>query len=81
MKRILFLLPIFLFAGLNNSYAFKKGYQEGLILKQMLFGKILTKKEINKKCLNIWQKDSKDNYIKENRDIFLKGCKEALSGF
>ena len=81
MKRVLFLLPIFLFAGLNNSYAFKKGYQEGLIIKQMLFGKTLTKKEIYKKCLNSWQRDSKDNYIKENKDTFLKGCKEALSGF
>ena len=81
MKRLIFLLPIFLFAGINNSYAFKKGYQEGLIIKRMSFGKIFNKKEINKKCLNVWKKDSIDNYIKQNRDIFLKGCKEALESF
>ena len=81
MKKILFFIPLFLFAGINDSYAFKKGYMEGKIIKQMMFGKMLSQKEINKKCLNALKRYSNDNYIKENKDIFLKGCKEALSGF
>jgi len=79
MKKVLFLFPVFLLAGLNNSYAYQKGYKEGMIIKQMIFGKILTQKQIEKKCLNIWKKDSTDNYIKQNKDTFLKGCEEALS--
>ncbi len=79
MKKIFFILPIFLYAGLNNSYAYKKGFQEGMIIKHMLFGKILNQTQINQKCLNIWKKDSTQDYIKENKDTFLKGCKEALS--
>ena len=81
MKKLLFLFPLFLFAGLNNSYAYKKGYQEGLIIKRSSFGKIFSLKDINKKCLNVWEKDSKEDYIKQNKNTFLKGCKEALSGF
>jgi len=81
MKKILFLFPVFLFAGLNNSYAYQKGYQEGIIIKQMMFGKFLTKKQIENKCFNIWKKDSTDNYIKQNKDTFLKGCEAALSSF
>ena len=79
MRKILLFLPIFLFAGLNNSYAYKKGYQEGLIIKQMLFGKRLTSKQIEQKCLLVWQKYSKDDYINQNKDTFLKGCEAALS--
>jgi len=81
MKKILFLMPIFLFAGLNNSYAYQKGYKEGMIIKQMIFGKFLTQKQIEKKCLNTWKKDSTDNYIKQNKDTFLKGCEAGLSSF
>jgi len=81
MKRLIFLMPVFLFAGINDSYAFKKGYQEGMIIKRMSFGRILNQKEITKKCLNVWQKDSVDNYIKQNKDVFLKGCEEALKSF
>ena len=80
MKKLVFLIPLFVFAGLNNSYAFKRGYKEGKIVKHMLFGKMLTNKEINNKCLEIFE-SIKDKYIKKNRDVFLKGCKEALSGF
>ena len=79
MKKLVVFLPLFLFGGLNNSYAYKKGYQEGLIIKQTLFGKFLNQKEIEKKCITIWKKDSKDDYIKQNKDTFLKGCEEALT--
>ena len=82
MKKIIFLLPIFLLAGLNDSYAFKKGFEEGKIIKMSLFNRFLSKEVINKKCLEAYEKDSKDNkYIKENKNVFLKGCIEALSGF
>ncbi len=79
MKIIVLLLPIFVFAGLNNSYAYKKGYQEGIIISHSLFGKILSQKEINNKCLKAWEKDSDNNYVKQNKDTFLKGCEAALS--
>ena len=79
MKKLLFFLPILLFAGLNNSFAYQKGYKEGLIMKQTLFGKFLTQKEIKQKCLNIWKKDSSNDYIKQNKDTFLKGCEAALT--
>ncbi len=78
MKKLLFLFPIFVFAGLNNSYAYKKGYQEGMIIKQTLFGKILSQEEISNKCLKAWKKDSNNDYIKQNKDTFLKGCEAAL---
>ena len=81
MKKLAIFLPIFVFAGLNNSYAYQKGYKEGVNIKRSLFGKLLTLKKINKLCLNSWEKYSHDNYIKENKETFLKGCKEALSGF
>jgi len=79
MKKILFFIPIFLFAGLNNSYAYQKGYREGNTLKQMMFGRSLTSKQIEEKCLKIWQKDSSDKYIKQNKTTFLQGCEEALT--
>ena len=80
MKILIFILPIFLFGGINDSYAFKKGYQEGKIIKQMMFGRILSNELINKKCLNAYENQT-EKYIKENKETFLKGCKEALSGF
>ncbi len=80
MKKIaLLFVPLFLLAGINDSYAFKQGYREGMIIKQSLFNKMLSKKQIKQKCLNAWQKDSNDRYIKQNKKIFLKGCQEALS--
>ena len=79
MKKILFFLPIFLFAALNSSYPFKQGYNEGSLIKQSLFGRVLNNNEIKQKCLKAWQKDSNDKVIKNNKDLFLKGCKEALS--
>ena len=79
MKKIFFLLPIFLFAGINSSYPFKQGYKEGNIIKQTLFGRVLSSQEIYNRCLNVWKKDSVDKSIKNNKDLFLKGCKEALS--
>ena len=81
MKKILLLMPIFLFAGLSSSYPFKQGYKEGMIIKQSLFGKFLNQKEVYNKCLNAYKKDSNDKVIKNNKNLFLKGCKEALSGF
>ncbi len=81
MKKLLFLLPVFIFAGLNNSYAYKKGYQEGMLIRQSNFKANFSLEEINKKCLKAWKKDSQEDYIKQNKDTFLKGCKEALSGF
>ena len=78
MKKVLIILPMFLFAGLNNSYAYKKGYQEGIIIKQSLFGRVLSQKEISAKCLKAWEKDANNDYIKQNKDTFLKGCEEAL---
>ena len=80
MKKLLLLLPIFIFAGTNNSYAFKKGYQEGLNIKRSIFG-VLTDKQINSKCIQAYERNAKSRYIKENKDIFIKGCKEALKGF
>ena len=80
MKRLIFILPIFLFAGINDSYAFKKGYQEGLHIKRSFFG-MLNNEQINGKCLQAYKRNSQNRYIKENKDTFLKGCKEALSGF
>ena len=79
MKKLLFLIPVFVLAGINDSYAFKKGFREGKMLKQIMFGKILSQEEINKKCLNIFNKYKNDKYIQENKNIFLKGCKEGLS--
>ena len=79
MKKILLLIPLFLFAGVNNSYAFKKGYMEGKIIKHMIFGRMLSQKEINKKCKNALNKYKNNNYIQANKNIFLKGCEEALS--
>jgi len=79
MKKILFFIPIFLFAGLNNSYAYQKGYSEGKILKQMMFGRNFTPKQREEKCLKIWQKDSSDKYIQQHKTTFLQGCEEALS--
>ena len=79
MKKILFIIPVFVLAGINDSYAFKKGFSEGKILKQMMFGKMLTQNQINKKCLNVLYKYKNDKYIQENKDIFLKGCEEGLS--
>ena len=81
MKKLLFLFPVFIFAGLNNSYAYKKGYQEGILVKHSSFKKVFSLKEIDKKCLKLWKKDSKEDYIKQNKDTFLKGCKEALRGY
>ncbi len=81
MKKAIFILPVLMFAGINDSYAFKKGFNEGLLIKQGLFGKILNKKEINNKCYNIYKKDSKDKYIKQNKKIFMQGCVQALSDF
>ena len=80
MKRVFLLLPILLFAGINDSYAFKKGYQEGLNIKRSIFG-MLNDKKIESKCLQAYERNSQNRYIKENKDIFLKGCKEALRGF
>ena len=82
MRKLLFLIPIFLFAGINDSYAFKKGYQEGKNIKMRLFNKSLSLTSINKICLEIYERDAKKNrYIKDNKEIFLKGCKEALTSF
>ena len=81
MKKIFIFLPIFLFAGINSSYPFRQGYTEGNIIKQSLFGRVLNSKEVYNRCLSVWKKDSVDNVIKNNKDLFLKGCKEALSGF
>jgi len=79
MKKILVFFPIIIFAGLNNSYTYQKGFREGVILKQQSFGKIFSQKEINNKCLEIYKRDSlKDNDVKFHKDTFLKGCKEAL---
>ena len=79
MKKIFLLLPIFLFAGINNSYPFRQGYNEGKIIKQTLFGKILNSKEINQKCQDAWKRNSKDIVVKNHKNLFLQGCKEALS--
>ena len=79
MKKIFLLLPIFLLAGINSSYPFRQGYNEGNIIKQSLFGRVLNSKEIYNRCLNVWKKDCVDKSIKNNKDLFLKGCKEALS--
>jgi len=82
MKFFLVLLPIFLLAGINNSYPFRQGYNEGMIVKQTLFGRVLSSKEVYNKCLSIWKKDSVDTSIKNNKNLFIKGCEEALnSGF
>jgi len=78
VKRILIFFPVIIFAGLNNSYAYQKGFREGMILKQRSFGKFFNQKEIYNKCLEIYKRDSIDNYIKSNKDTFLKGCEEAL---
>ena len=79
MKKLMFLIPVFMIAGINDSYAFKKGFNEGKILKQMMFGRMLTQNQINKKCLNVLDKYKNDKYIQKNKDIFLKGCEEGLS--
>ena len=82
MKKLIFFIPFILFAGINDSYAFKKGFEEGKIIKMSLFNRFLSKEIIDKKCLEAYQKDSKvSKYIKENKDVFLKGCREALSSF
>ena len=83
MKKIFLLLPAFLLAGVNSSYPFRQGYNEGSIIKQTLFGRVLNSKEVYNRCLNAWQKDSVDKAIKNNKSLFLQGCEEALksSGF
>ena len=80
MKKVLFLIPIFLLAGINDSYAFKKGYQEGQIIKHMMFNRMLNQNQIQNKCLQAF-KNIKDEYIQKNKNLFLKGCEEALREF
>ena len=79
MKKIFLLLPVFLLAGVNTSYPFRQGYNEGNIIKQSLFGKVLNSTDVYNRCLNAWKKNSVDKVIKNNKNLFLKGCKEALS--
>ena len=78
MKKIIFLsLALFLFAGNLSSSAYLKGKNEGKIIKQMLFGKILSKKEKINKCRNALK--NYKIFTKQQKKDFLRGCLESLS--
>jgi len=76
-KSVILVIATFLFAGNMSSSAYLKGQIEGKIIKQSLFGKILSYKEKLNKCNNAL-KNYKNFNEKQKRD-FIKGCIESLS--
>jgi len=76
-KGLIFIISSILFAGSMSSSAYLKGQIEGRIIKQSLFGRMLSYKEKLSKCNNTLQ-NYKNFNEKQKRD-FLKGCIETLS--
>ena len=76
-KSIILIIASFVFAGSMSSSAYLKGQIEGRIIKQSLFGKMLSYKEEFAKCSNAL-KNYKNFNEKQKRD-FIKGCIESLN--
>jgi len=76
-KSVILVIASFVFAGSMSSSAYLKGQIEGKIIKQSLFGRMLSYKEKLSKCNNTLR-NYKNFNEKQKRD-FLKGCIEILS--
>jgi len=76
-KSVILVIASFVFAGSISSSAYLKGQIEGKIIKQSLFGRMLSYKEKLNKCNNALQ--NYKNFNKKQKRDFLKGCIEILS--